>query len=125
MRDPTKRFSYRAGNCTKYRPGYPDAMVRFFPTLLSPAAAIADVGSGTGILTRQLLSHGYELYAVEPNEAMRQEAEKASTNDPHFHSVDGKAEATTLANQSVDFITCAQAFHWFDRVSTRLEFCRL
>jgi SAM-dependent methyltransferase len=125
MRDPTKRFSDRAENYTKYRPGYPDAMVRFFRTLLPPPSPIADVGSGTGILTRQLLSHGYELYAVEPNEAMRQEAEKASTDDPHFHSVDGKAEATTLANQSIDFITCAQAFHWFDRVSTRLEFCRI
>jgi SAM-dependent methyltransferase len=125
MRDPTKRFSDRAENYTKYRPSYPDAMVLFFRTLFPPPSTIADVGSGTGILTRQLLSHGYELYAVEPNEAMRQEAEKASMDDPHFHSVDGKAEATRLANRSVDFITCAQAFHWFDRVTTRLEFCRI
>jgi SAM-dependent methyltransferase len=111
MRDPTERFSDRVENYAKYRPSYPDGMLRFLQTLVTPPATVADIGSGTGILTRQLLDNGYELYAVEPNGAMR--------------SVSGTAQATTLGNRSVDFITCAQSFHWFDRVKTRLEFCRI
>jgi ubiquinone/menaquinone biosynthesis C-methylase UbiE len=125
MRDPTKRFSDRAENYAKYRPGYPDEMLKYFRTLLAPPATVADIGSGTGILTRLLLNGGYELYAVEPNEAMRREAERALSGHPAFRSVCGTAEATNLADQSVDFIACAQAFHWFDRVKTRSEFCRI
>jgi SAM-dependent methyltransferase len=125
MRDPTERFSDRVENYAKYRPGYPDEMIRYFQTLVRLPATIADLGSGTGILTRQLLKSGYQVYAVEPNEGMRREAERTSSDWPAFRSVCGTAEATTLASESVDFVTCAQAFHWFDRGKTRLEICRI
>jgi SAM-dependent methyltransferase len=125
MRDPTERFSDRVDNYAKYRPSYPDEMFRLLQTLVAPPATVADIGSGTGILTRQLLNNGYELYAVEPNEAMRREAERTLSGRPAFRSVAGTAEVTTLADRSVDLITCAQSFHWFDRVKTRLEFYRI
>jgi SAM-dependent methyltransferase len=125
MRDPTKRFSDRVENYAKYRPGYPEDVLRFLQTFGKAPATVADVGSGTGILTRQLLSFGYQVYAVEPNEAMRKEAERRLSGSPTFHSVDGTAEATTLADRSVEFITCAQAFHWFDPLKTRSEFARI
>jgi SAM-dependent methyltransferase len=125
MRDPTERFSDRAEYYAKYRPGYPDEMLGFFRVRLAPPAAVADVGSGTGILTRQLLNNGYELYAVEPNAPMRKEAEQTLSGYPGFHSIRGTAEATTLADESVDLITCAQAFHWFDRAKARAEFSRI
>jgi ubiquinone/menaquinone biosynthesis C-methylase UbiE len=125
MRDPTQRFSDRVENYAKYRPGYPDDMLRFLQALVPPPATVADIGSGTGILTRQLLNSGYKVYAVEPNEAMRREAERTSSDSPTFLSVRGTAEATTLADRSVDFVACAQAFHWFDRSKTRSEFCRI
>jgi SAM-dependent methyltransferase len=125
MRDSTERFSDRVENYAKYRPGYPDEMVRYIGTLVTLPATIADIGSGTGILTRQLLKSGYQVCAVEPNEEMRKEAERTSSGWSTFLSVNGTAEATTLANEAVDFITCAQAFHWFDRGKTRLEFCRI
>jgi ubiquinone/menaquinone biosynthesis C-methylase UbiE len=125
MRDPTERFSDRVENYAKYRPGYPEDMLRFLQTFGKPSATVADVGSGTGILTRQLLSIGYQVSAVEPNEAMRREAERTLSGSPNFRSVDGTAEATTLADRSVDLITCAQAFHWFDHLKTRLEFSRI
>ena len=54
MRDPTERFSDRAEAYAKYRPGYPDDMLRFLEVLVAPPAAVADIGSGTGILTREL-----------------------------------------------------------------------
>ena len=71
------------------------------------------------------MNSGYELYAVEPNEAMRREAERTLSGCPSFRSVRGTAEATTLADRSVDLITCAQAFHWFDRAKTKWEFARI
>jgi SAM-dependent methyltransferase len=71
MRDPTERFSDRAETYAKYRPGYPDDTLRFLEALVAPSAAVADIGSGTGILTRELLKSGYDVWAVEPNEAMR------------------------------------------------------
>ncbi|HKM57913.1 MAG TPA: hypothetical protein VJX28_04140, partial [Chthoniobacterales bacterium] len=64
MQDPTKRFSDRVENYAKYRPGYPDDMLAYLGTLLRPGAIVADIGSGTGILTRRLLDHGYVVYAV-------------------------------------------------------------
>jgi SAM-dependent methyltransferase len=125
MRDPIERFGDRAGNYARFRPGYPDPMLRFLRDVVTPPAVVADIGSGTGILTRQLLDNGYELYAVEPNGPMRSEAEGALRGRPRFHSVRGTAEATTLPDGTADLITCAQAFHWFDREKARLEFRRI
>ena len=125
MRDPTERFSDRAEAYAKYRPGYPDDMLRFLEALVAPPAAVADIGSGTGILTRGLLKSRYDVWAVEPNEAMRTAAERTLDGCATFRSVRGTAEATTLEDRTIDLITCAQAFHWFDRVQTRLEFSRI
>ncbi len=125
MQDPTKRFSDRAENYAKYRPGYPGDMLVYLGTLLPPGAIVADIGSGTGILTRQLLDHGYVVHAVEPNEPMRSEGDRVLTRYPGFHSVNGTAEATGLEEQSIELITCAQAFHWFDPEKTSVEFRRI
>jgi ubiquinone/menaquinone biosynthesis C-methylase UbiE len=86
---------------------------------------VADVGSGTGILSEMLLAHGNPVFGVEPNEAMRAVAEGLLKSYKQFVDVEGSAEETTLANASVDIITAAQAFHWFDREKTKLEFRRI
>jgi ubiquinone/menaquinone biosynthesis C-methylase UbiE len=125
MQHPTERFSDRAETYAKYRPGYPDEMLQFLETLVAPPATVADIGSGTGILTRHLLKSGYDAWAVEPNQAMRTAAERTLSGYPAARSIDGTAEATTLEEGTIDLITCAQAFHWFDRVQTRLEFSRI
>src|ERR1700687_4183567 len=101
MRDPTERFSDRAETYAKYRPGYPEEMVRFLQTFVSPPAKIADIGSGTGILTRQLMENGYTVWAVEPNEAMRTVAERTLRGDCSFHSVRGTAEGRPLRGAGV------------------------
>ena len=84
MRDSIERFSDRADNYAKFRPSYPDVMVRFLRNIVAPPAIVADIGSGTGILTRQLLESGYELFAVEPNDLMRAEAERILGDRPLF-----------------------------------------
>src|ERR1700730_10638184 len=107
MQDPTERFSGRAETYAKYRPGYPDEMLQFLEVLVAPPAAVADIGSGTGILTRELLKSGYDVWAVEPNEAMRTAAEGTLNGCVAFRSVRGTAEATTLEDRTIDLITCA------------------
>jgi SAM-dependent methyltransferase len=125
MRSPTERFSDRAENYAKYRPGYPAAMLGCLVKSVPAPARVADIGAGTGILTAQLLEAGYEVFAVEPNRPMAEAAERELQQRPGFHPVHGSAEATTLAPGAMDLITCAQSFHWFDQEKTRLEFNRI
>ncbi len=113
----TLRFGNRVENYAKYRPSYPDKVLEYLQQQchLTDQSVIADIGSGTGIFTKLLLDRGYTVYAVEPNEAMRQKAEKQFKHlQSNFHSTNGTAEATTLPPKIADLIVCAQAFHWFN-----------
>jgi len=123
----TSRFSDRVENYVRYRPGYPAEALEALKKEcgLTPAHVIADIASGTGIWTRTLLENGNRVYAVEPNADMRQAGERLLAGFPKFTSVDGTAEATTLADSSVNFVTAAQAAHWFDRERSRKEFVRI
>ena len=125
--DPTTRFSDRVDNYIKYRPGYPPEVLQYLKDKcnLSSQSFIADVGAGTGIFTQLLLEQGYTVYAVEPNEAMRDAAIAQLSSNQKFIPVNGTAEATTLTDASADLIVCAQAFHWFNNEATRLEFERI
>ncbi len=121
--DSKQRFSDRVADYVKYRPDYPGAILSALH--VSPDWVVADIGSGTGISTELFLRAGCQVHAVEPNEAMRAKAEELLSHYPGFVSVNGTAEATGLAGQSVDLIVAGQAFHWFDPVSTRAEFVRI
>jgi ubiquinone/menaquinone biosynthesis C-methylase UbiE len=125
--DPTQRFSSRVENYARYRPDYPAAVLEPLKQEcgLTSEAIIADVASGTGIFTRMLLENGNHVYGVEPNAEMRKAGERFLSGYPRFSSVEGTAEATTLADHSVDFVTAAQAAHWFDRAKARREFVRI
>ena len=127
MLTPTQRFSNRVENYIKYRPGYPPAILNLLTAKcgLSPSATVADVGSGTGILTRMLLGSGSRVLGVEPNREMREAGERLLAGHANFTSVDGTAEATTLPDGTIDIITAGQAFHWFDRPKSRREFQRI
>jgi SAM-dependent methyltransferase len=123
----TTRFSDRVENYVRYRPGYPAEVVEALQTecWLTPAHIVADIASGTGIWTRMLLENGNRVFGVEPNAEMRQAGERLLAEFPNFVSVTGTAEATSLEQQSVDFVTAAQAAHWFDRAAARKEFARI
>ncbi len=125
--DPTGRFSTRVADYIRYRPGYPPAVLRLLEEEcgLDSTSVVADVGSGTGILSELLLKNGNRVYGVEPNREMREAGESLLASYPNFVSVDGRAEETTLDDKSVDFITAGQAFHWFDPPVTRREFMRI
>jgi SAM-dependent methyltransferase len=124
---PTQRFSSRVENYVKYRPRYPHEIITILEREhgLSPASVVADVGSGTGFFAELFLEHGCVVYGVEPNREMRDAGERLLAGFPKWKSVEGSAEATTLADASVDFVTAGQAFHWFDRARTRVELARI
>jgi SAM-dependent methyltransferase len=122
---PTERFSDRVDAYAKHRPSYPEELLSFLKQQVPSPAAVADVGSGTGILTELLLESGYEVYAVEPNTPMRAAAEQRLRDHAGFHTVNGTAESTGLSDYSIDLITAAQAFHWFDRAPAKKEFRRI
>lgn len=127
MNDPTERFTDRAENYARFRPPYPKEAIALLEKEIgfSPAWRLADIGSGTGILTKMLLQHGNAVYGVEPNKPMRAHAESTLANFPKFKSVDGTAEATTLPNGGVEALFCAQSYHWFDPIKAKIEFKRI
>ncbi len=125
--DPTRRFRGRAELYARHRPGYPGEVVTLLEDEcgLRAGSVVADLGSGTGILAAMLLARGCRVFGVEPNADMRAEGARALAAQEGFVSVDGRAEATTLPDASVDLVTAAQAFHWFDRPRARAEFARI
>jgi SAM-dependent methyltransferase len=127
MVDPKLRFSSRVENYARFRPGYPGRIVEILreECKLAPASVIADVGSGTGILAELFLKNGNRVYGIEPNREMREAGERLLSGYSNFVSVCGSAEATTLCDHSVDFVSAGQAFHWFDRAKSRDEFSRI
>ena len=121
-------FSGKAARYTASRPSYAEAALRglFSDFGLPDRPAAADIGSGTGIFTAQLLSHGCgTVYAVEPDAGMRAQAESRLLGVPGFVSVCGSASDTSLPAACADLVTAAQAFHWFDADAFRTECLRI
>ena len=95
------------------RPSYPAAAVAWIVDRcrIGPGAVVCDVAAGTGKLTRLLVPTGARVIAVEPVPEMREQLEATVRG---IEALDGTAESLPLAAGSVDCITVAQAFHWFD-----------
>jgi SAM-dependent methyltransferase len=127
MPDPKQRFSDRVENYVRYRPSYPPEVLDLLRSecSLTPHSVVADIGSGTGILSKLFLEDGNRLFGVEPNAEMRSAGERLLAEYKNFTSISGSAEQTGLAARSVDLIAAGQSFHWFDRPRARLEFRRI
>ena len=126
--DSTERFSSRVADYVRYRPDYPPALLEWLhgPMGVGHEAVVADIGAGTGISSRLFLATGHPVIAVEPNAAMRAASEQwLAPQYPRFSAIDGRAEATGLDDASVDLVSVAQAFHWFDTVAVRAEWQRI
>jgi SAM-dependent methyltransferase len=121
--NPLTYFSDAAADYAKYRPTYPEVAIdKVLEGLGLPCQIVAaDIGAGTGIASRQLAEKGIKVFAVEPNAEMR----KAAISHPLIEVCDGTAEATNLPDASVDLVVCFQAFHWFNRKQSLLEFRRI
>ncbi len=124
---PRAVFSAKVADYVASRPDYPDALFDLLVQRCSPAAAaqVVDLGAGTGLFTQGLLARGYKVLAVEPNPAMRQAADTRLGGHTGYRSAEGSAEAVPLPDRSVNLITAAQAFHWFEIDAARRECQRL
>ena len=124
---PKARFSNVVDDYNKYRPDYPKHIIDILKMNcdLKKDSVIADIGSGTGIFTKMVLDNGNAVYGVEPNDNMRRKSEEILTGYNNFTPLKGDAEETTLETNSIDFITVAQAFHWFDTDIAIPEFYRV
>jgi SAM-dependent methyltransferase len=125
--DSKERFANRVADYVRYRPGYPREVLDLLREEcdLKPDSVIADIGSGTGILTQLFLENGNLVLGVEPNVEMRQAGEDFLRAYPRFRSAAGSAEFTTLPDASVDLVVAGQAFHWFEPCAARTEFARI
>jgi SAM-dependent methyltransferase len=125
--DPTRRFSTRVDDYVRYRPHYPPEIIPLLTREcgLGATSVVADIGSGTGILSELFLLNGCRVLGVEPNREMREAGERLLRGYATFVSIAGTAEATTLPAASVEFVTAGQAFHWFDGPLARAEFARI
>lgn len=124
---PTKRFSNRAKLYSQGRPGYPDSALDYLCAAcrLSKGNKLVDIGAGTGISSRALADRGLHVTAVEPNEAMLDEARSYEEYQGKITYVKATAEATGLPDAAFQAVVCAQAFHWFDPQKALAEFHRL
>jgi SAM-dependent methyltransferase len=130
--DPTGRFSGLAETYARHRPDYPEAALDLILAQVAwdggegEPPLLVDVGSGTGISARQFARRGVRVIGVEPNEAMRQKAEREPIADfppPEYRP--GTAEDTGLPAGAADLVVAAQAFHWFDPERALAEFARI
>ncbi len=125
--DNTKKFSGRAEDYTKGRPGYPQ---KLFDCLYNDFAfsfhsTIADIGAGAGKFSEYLLEQGSKVFLVEPNDDMLGVAKKELSVYSNAFFINGTADTTGLDDNSVDFVTAAQAFHWFDAQKFKNECKRI
>ncbi len=123
----TSRFSDRVADYVKFRPHYPLEILDLLAANcgLTPDSVVADIGSGTGILTQLFLDNGNAVVGIEPNQEMRVAGEEFLEDYGRFTSMEGTAETTGLPAKTFNFVLAGQAFHWFDRTKTRAEFKRI
>jgi SAM-dependent methyltransferase len=125
--DNIARFSNRVENYIKYRPDYPREIINYLTENagLTTTSVVADVGCGPGISSKMFLENGNRVIGVEPNDAMRAAAIEYLGEFPDFTVVDGRSDATTLNDDSIDMVVVGQAFHWFEPEGARVEFARI
>jgi SAM-dependent methyltransferase len=118
---PALSFGAAASAYDRFRPTYPIEAVQWAAGG-TPPRRVADLGAGTGILTRALLSAGYEAVPVEPDPGMRARLDERT---PDVVALAGAAEELPLPDGSVDAVVAGQSYHWFDRNRAHAEVARV
>ncbi len=116
-----EKFTGKADVYDKYRPSYPSELIDWLYEK-THAETVADIGAGTGIFTKCLTVKPWIITAVEPNADM---LEKLRRNISGIEIINAPAEDTGIAPASVDLVTAATAFHWFDREKFKEECQRI
>ncbi|BBZ62140.1 class I SAM-dependent methyltransferase [Mycolicibacterium monacense] len=109
MTDPSLSFGEQAAAYERGRPSYPPEAIDWL--LPRGAHTVLDLGAGTGKLTTRLVERGLDVIAVDPIPEM---LEVLTQSLPETPALLGTAEEIPLADDSVDAVLVAQAWHWFD-----------
>jgi SAM-dependent methyltransferase len=117
-------FSAGSGAYARGRPSYPTGAVDFIAGELGigPGEKVLDLAAGTGKFTALLVPTGAEVVAVEP---VREMGDQLRASVEGVEVLEGTAEAIPLPDVSVDAVTVAQAFHWFDADTALIEIARV
>jgi ubiquinone/menaquinone biosynthesis C-methylase UbiE len=122
------RFNNYVELYDKYRLSYNtdviNKIIEFITSHGNGIETIADIGAGTGILTRQLLKYNFKTFSLEPNDLMRDKSIKKDTKSKITH-INGTSIKTTLKTSSIDVIFVGTAIHWFEPKKTLKEFKRI
>jgi SAM-dependent methyltransferase len=127
MMEHPERFTGRVEDYERYRLRYPPNVIETLTDRcgLRREHLVADVGAGTGMLAELFLENGNAVVALEPNDDMRAACERLASAWPGLTVKKATAEATLLAEDSVDFVSVGRAWHWFDRERAVKEFWRI
>ncbi len=121
-------FRGKAADYARYRADYPDVVIRsaLESVALVPDDVVADLGAGTGMLSRWFLARGNRVLAVEPEAGMREVAQASLSSFGAQHtSIAGTAERTSLGDSTVTLVAAGNAFHYFDAEAARVEVTRI
>lgn len=116
-------FGAAASDYAAARPGYPDEALRWvLEAAAHPVRDVADVGAGTGALTRSLVRLAARVTAYEPDASMLEQLHAAL---PDVSGAVASAESLPAADGAFDALLAAQAWHWFDHARAAAEFTRV
>lgn len=121
---PPDAFGNSAHEYELGRPEWPEELIdRVAGELeLGPEATVLDLGAGTGKLTRALVRRFARVIAVEPDDAMRAVCAEVVAG---AEVLAGSAEVIPVADDSVDAVFTAEAFHWYASDDTVAEIVRI
>jgi ubiquinone/menaquinone biosynthesis C-methylase UbiE len=136
LREAVAGFDSNAAAYERARPSYPAEAVAYVVGrgAVGPGRRVLDLAAGTGKLTRLLVPTGAAVVAVEPVAGMRAQltdvlagaaAGAGGSGSVGVEVLDGTAESLPLPAASVDAVTVAQAFHWFDPAAALAEIARV
>jgi SAM-dependent methyltransferase len=128
MKRRSRSFDAWAAEYDRFRPSYPQALFDHIAQRLAlpDHAQVADLGAGTGKAARQMARRGWHVAALEPGEGMLDVLRaRAEAEGLLIEARVAPAEETGLADASVDLVTAAQAFHWFDKARAVPEMARI
>lgn len=129
MRNNSTIWNGRAAAYSTVRPQPPAVILDMFTQLIQQKRPrlVVDLGSGTGLSTLLWSERAERVVGIEPNEDMRNEAEKirieAGIKNVSYRK--GVSTATGLGSSSADIVTCSQSLHWMEPAATFAEVERI
>lgn len=86
---------------------------------------VSEIGSGTGILSIDLLKYNINFIGVEPDINMKEISDYKLNKYNNYSSILGNCYDTKLDDNSIDYVFVAQALHLFDISKFKIECNRI